>query len=133
MPTGDRDVVRDLLDHWERGEFAPKLDHLHPDVVVVNHISGRGFEGHGGIRRLIGDWEQAFEDWSLKIDDIHECADGGRLAVGRAVLHGKKTGSELDRPVALLFGLHDGLITRLEFFVNRVDEAYAAAGLERPA
>jgi ketosteroid isomerase-like protein len=133
MPSEDRDVVRSLLDYWERGEFAPRLDHLHRDVEVVNHISGRGFEGHGGVRRLIGDWDQAFENWSLKIEELHECADGGRLAVGRVVLHGKKTGSEMDRPVGLLFALDDGLITRVEFFVNRVDEAYAAAGLERPA
>ena len=45
MTPGGDDVVRRLLDHWERGEFAPKLDHLHPDVVLVNRVSGRGFEG----------------------------------------------------------------------------------------
>ena len=131
MASGGGDVVRVLLDHWERGEFAPRLDHLHPDVEVVNHISGRGFEGRGGVRRLIGDFDKAFEDWSLTVDELLTCPDGGRLAVGRVLLHGRKTGSELDRPVALLFGLDDGLIVRIELFVNRVDEAYAAAGLER--
>jgi len=48
------------------------------------------------------------------------------------VLHGKKTG-EMNRPVGLLFGIDDGVIVRVEFFVNRVDEAYAAAGLEPQA
>jgi len=83
MPSGDGDLVRGLLEHWERGEFAPSLRHLHPDVVIVNHISGHGFEGYGGVRRLIGDFDQAFEDWSLKVDELHDCPGGGRLAVGQ--------------------------------------------------
>jgi len=131
MPSGDEDVARGLLDHWERGEFAPGLGHLHRDVEVVNHISGRGFEGLGGVRRLIGDVDQAFDDWSLKVEELLQCPDGGRLAVGRVALHGRKTGSELDLPVALLFAVDERLIVRLELFVNRIDEAYAAAGLER--
>jgi ketosteroid isomerase-like protein len=51
--------------------------------------------------------------------------------VGRIVTRGKQTGGELDRPVALLFAVQDGLITRVDAFPNRLDEAYAAAGLER--
>jgi ketosteroid isomerase-like protein len=130
MPSGDGDVVRGLLDHWERGEFAPALDHLHPDVQVVAHVSGNTFEGYGGVRRLIGDWDDAFTDWSLKVEQLLDCPGGERLAVGRVLLHGKKTGSELDRPVALLFALDGERISRIETFMNRVDEGYAAAGLE---
>jgi ketosteroid isomerase-like protein len=133
MPSGDRDVVRRLIDHWEVGEFAPALNHLHPDVVVVNQISGAGFEGRGGIRRLIGDWEQSFSEWSLRVDEQLDCSEGRQLVVGRIASTGKKTGGELDRPVGLLFALEDGLIIRVEAYVNRLDEAYAAAGLERPA
>jgi ketosteroid isomerase-like protein len=129
MASGDSDVVRTMLDHWERGEFAPSLRHLHPDVEVVSHISGRRLEGYGGVRRLINDWNDAFDSWSLKAERLLDCPDGRRLAVGRVIQHGKQTGSELDRPCALLFTLEDGLIARMEAFVNRVDEAYAAAGL----
>jgi ketosteroid isomerase-like protein len=131
MPSGDGDVVRGLLDHWERGEFAPGVGHLHPDVQVISSTWQRGFEGRGGVRRLVGDWEQAFEDWSLSVEGLVDCPDGRRLAVGRVRTRGKKTGGELDRPVALLFTLNDGLIIRIEAFVNRLDEAYAAAGLPR--
>jgi len=52
MPSADGDVVRGLLEHWERGEFAPRLDHFDPEVELVNHVSGRRFEGYGGVRRL---------------------------------------------------------------------------------
>jgi hypothetical protein len=104
MPSGERDVVQRLIDHWEVGEFAPALGHLHADVVVVKQFSGRGFEGHGGVRRL---------------------------PVGRIVTRGKRTGGELDRPVALLFAVQDGLISRIDAFPKRLDGAYAAAGLER--
>jgi ketosteroid isomerase-like protein len=126
------DVVRALLDHWERGEFAPAMDHIHPDIQVVARVSGNTFQGLGGVRRLISDWDDAFQEWSLHVDDVVDSPDGRRLAVGRVRLHGKKTGTELDRPVAILFSLDGDRITRIETFMNRVDEAYAAAGLERP-
>jgi hypothetical protein len=51
--------------------------------------------------------------------------------VGRIVTRGKRTGGELDRPVALLFAVQDGLISRIDAFPKRLDGAYAAAGLER--
>jgi ketosteroid isomerase-like protein len=133
MPSEDREVVRQMIDHWEAGEFAPALSHLHPDVVVVNQVSGRGFEGRGGVRRLMGDWEDSFSDWSLSVDELLDCSESRHLVVGRMASTGKKTGGELNRPVGLLFGMQDGLIVRIDAFVNRVDEAYAAAGLERPA
>jgi hypothetical protein len=49
MPSGDREVVQRLIDHWEVGEFAPALSHLHSDVVVVNQVSG-----HTGLRATAG-------------------------------------------------------------------------------
>ena len=82
MPAADRDVVRRVLDHWERGEFAPAMDHIHPDIEVVAHVSGNTFDGLGGVRRLISDWNDAFEEWSLKVEELHECRDGDRLSGG---------------------------------------------------
>jgi len=125
--------VLQLIDHWEAGEFAPAISHLHPDVVVVNQVSGRGFEGRGGVRRLIGDWEDSFSEWSLSVDELLDCSESRYLVVGRIASTGKKTGGELDRPVGLLFGMQDGLIIRIDAFVNRLDEAYVAAGLQQPA
>ena len=60
---------------------------------------------------------------------------GGKLVIGRFHLRGgKRTGEDLDREAALLFSLaDDGRIIRVEAFPGRVNEAYAAAGLERPA
>ena len=55
------------------------------------------------MRRLISDWDDAFADWSLKVEELLDSPGGGRLAIGRVLLRGKKTGGELDRPVALLF------------------------------
>ncbi|HEY1357560.1 MAG TPA: nuclear transport factor 2 family protein [Thermoleophilaceae bacterium] len=133
MATTDGDVVRELVEHWKRGEFAPSQAHLDRDVVIVNQISGRSFEGHGGIRWLISDIDDAFAEWKLDVEEVLDVSDDRQLVVGRAVATGRKTGTELDRPLAFLFTLEDGLIARIDAFPNRLDEAYAAAGLERPA
>ena len=127
--VSERGCIGEDVPCVEEPEFAPGLDHLHPDVRVISSTWQQGFEGRGGVRRLVGDWDRAFEDWSLRVEDLVDCPDGRRLAVGRVRMHGKKTGTELDRPVALLFTLDEGLIVRIEAFVNRLNEAYAAAGL----
>ena len=40
------------------------------------------------MRRLISDWNDAFAAWSLQVQELHECRDGDRLAIGRPVLRG---------------------------------------------
>jgi hypothetical protein len=133
MAPGD-DVVRPMLDRWARGDFEPRGTELHHDVLIVSHVSGPRFRGHGGVRRWAGDLKRAFAEWSFEMDELLDTPAGGRLAVGRLhLLGGKRTGEDVHRPGALLFTLKEGLIVRIEAFPNRVDEAYAAAGLERQA
>jgi ketosteroid isomerase-like protein len=131
MAAGD-DSVSTVLARWGRRDFEPRASEIHPDVTVISQPSGRGLRGYGGIRRLMGDLRSSFDDWELEVDELLETPRGGRLAVGRIHFRGgKRTGEDVDRPTALLFDLKDGLIVRVELFPNRLDEAYAAAGLER--
>jgi ketosteroid isomerase-like protein len=84
------------------------------------------------IRAALERWQKG--EWEPRKTDIHpdvEADDGRWLAVGRLRAHGRKAGTELDRPAAWLFSLRDGRIVRVVPFPGRVDEAYAAAGLER--
>jgi ketosteroid isomerase-like protein len=123
-----------MLERWSRGDFEPRSAEVHPDVRVVSYLAGPMYEGHGGLRRWAGGLKRAFDSWSFRLDELLETPDGDRLAVG--YLHfrgGKRTGEDVERPGALLFALRDGLIVRITAFPNRVDEAYAAAGLERKA
>jgi ketosteroid isomerase-like protein len=126
------DAVRVTLERWARREYEPRASEIHPDVTVVSQPSGRGLRGYGGVRRLMGDLGRSFDDWELEVDEILETGRGGRLVVGRIHFRGgKRTGEDVNRSTALLFDLKDGLIVRLELFPERLDEAYAAAGLER--
>jgi ketosteroid isomerase-like protein len=130
--AADDDCVSTLLARWGRREYEPRASEIHPDVTVVSQPSGRGLRGYGGLRRLMGDLRRSFDDWELEVDELLETHKGGRLVVGRIHLRGgRRTGEDVERPTALLFDVEDGLIVRVELFPNRLDQAYAAAGLER--
>ena len=131
MAPGD-DAVRVMLERWARGDFEPRSSEVHPDVVIVSYLSGPIFQGHGGIRRWAGGMKRAFDDWSFELERADRRAGGA--AAGRrpaAPVGGKRTGEDVHRHQAFLFSLDEGLIVRIEGFPNRMDEAYAAAGLER--
>jgi ketosteroid isomerase-like protein len=130
--AADDDCVSTLLARWGRREYEPRASEIHPDVTVVSQPSGRGLRGYGGLRRLMGDLRRSFDDWELEVDELLETHKGGRLVVGRIHLRGgRRTGEDVERPTALLFDVEDGLIVRVELFPNRLDQAYAAAGLAR--
>jgi hypothetical protein len=132
MPSGD-DAASVMLDRWSRGEYEPRPSEIHPDVKVVSQVAGKTFHGYGGVRRWASELNRSFDNWSFVVDELLETPIGGRLAVGHLHLcGGKRTRSNVEAPAALLFSLDsDGLIVRIDAFPNRVDEAYAAAGLER--
>jgi ketosteroid isomerase-like protein len=132
MAAADDDCVSTLLDRWSRGEYEPRTSEIHPDVTVISRPSLRAVRGYHGVRRLMGDLRRSFDAWDLDVDESLQTGRGGRLVVGRIHLRGgKRTGEDLVRNTALLFDLKDGLIVRIELFPERVDDAYAAAGLQR--
>ena len=132
MAPGD-DAVRVMLDRWASGDFEPRSSEVHPDVVIVSYLSGPVFKGHGGIRRWVGDMKRSFDDWNFDLEEVIDAPDGRRLAIGRLhLVGGKRTGEDVHRHQCFLFSLDGGgLIVRIEGFPNRLEEAYAAAGLER--
>jgi ketosteroid isomerase-like protein len=131
MAPGD-DPVRLMLERWARGDYEPRSSEVHPDLVIVSYLSGPIFRGPGGIRRWVGGMKRAFDDWSFELEELIEAPNARRLAIGRLhLVGGKRTGEDVHRRQAFLFTLDDGLIVRIEGFPNRLDEAYAAAGLDR--
>jgi ketosteroid isomerase-like protein len=84
-----------------------------------------------GIIRLAaqakGDSERALTDLGLTPD--MELPDGRVLALVRASVRPRHTDTAMELPVAHLFTLRDGLVTRFQIYSDR-RQAREAAGLE---
>jgi ketosteroid isomerase-like protein len=122
--------IRDTFDRWNRGErrFDPRW--MDPDVEILSavaDISGTPYRGREGIERWVADVSEAFDEWQLQLDELEEVAANRVLGVGKVHLRGRGSGATVDLPCAWLFDHVDGVLTRFEPFLNRVEEARAAA------
>jgi hypothetical protein len=85
------------------------------------------YRGLEGLERWVSDMEEVFDEWQLEIDDLDEVKPGRILGIGSVHLRGRGSGAPVDQPCAWLLDHVDGLLTRFEPFLNRVEEAREAA------
>jgi ketosteroid isomerase-like protein len=129
MGEGDIELLRELYEEWERGDFS--RDFFAPDVVshahgIVGMVSGQ----HGREEMLatqldwLRHWERPFRI------EAEEFLDGGDLVVvlirwrGR----GKGSGVEVEAEGAHVWELRDGKAVRYDIYRDR-EQALEAAGL----
>jgi ketosteroid isomerase-like protein len=122
---GKADIVRRTFERWNRGDRELREDDIDPEAEVVSQLANQVFRGYDGIRRWIADVLDSFDEWGMEISDCRETGSDGLLVIGRAHLRGRESGVDLDVPCAWLFDFRDGRMSRMEIFLNRVDEALA--------
>ena len=122
--------IREGFARWNRGEHTFDQEWVHPDVEIhsaVGVVSGTVYRGREGLARWVSDMEEVFDEWQLEIDDLDEVKPGRVLGIGSVHLRGRGSGAPVDQPCAWLLDHADGLLTRFEPFLNRVEEAREAA------
>jgi ketosteroid isomerase-like protein len=127
MSQENVDVVRDVMDSWNRGEMD--LSSFHPDVEwLPRRTATEGpYRGIAGIERFIADTEQTFDKFELR----QELLDLGErvLAWGPIHMRARQSGIETDIPTGGVFEFRDGKIMRWEDFGSK-EKALKAVGLE---
>jgi len=133
MSQENLDLLQRGFEHVVRtGELAP--DTVQPDLVWdTTTFSSVGLNlkrcvGLAETNRWLAEWAGAFEDWSV---DVEEVFDGGDQVVTfvRQRARTRQGGPELEMPFAQVWTFRDGLIARMEMYLDR-SEALAAAGLQ---
>jgi ketosteroid isomerase-like protein len=123
--------IREGFARWNRGEHTFDPLWIHPDVEIhsaVGVVTGNVYRGREGLAQWVADMEEVFDEWQLEIDELDEVTPGRVLGIGSVHLRGRGSGAPVDQPCAWLLDHVDGLLTRFEPFLNRVDEARAIAG-----
>jgi ketosteroid isomerase-like protein len=86
------------------------------------------YEGADGARTFLREWTDAWEDWKLEIDALH---DAGDRVVALMRQHGrsKAAGMPVEMSFAQVWTLRDGKEARMDMYSDP-GEALEAAGLE---
>jgi ketosteroid isomerase-like protein len=129
MSRENVEIVRSALERYvTTGE--PPWDVIAEDVEVRDHdiMDASDYRGHAGFARWIQDWSAAWSDDSIEPEEFLDA--GERVVVlirQRTTGHG--SGVALERQDAMVFGMRDRMIARIDYYNSRA-EALKAVGLE---
>ena len=130
MSQENVEIVQSWFRRWNEGERRFADEEVHPDVEVVSQgiMEGRRLHGREGLRRLLSEIDEQFDEWSITVDEWHDAGDCVALLV-RVHLHGRQSGIAFDQLVGYLVEVRDGQLYRFETFIDEPADALEAAGL----
>jgi ketosteroid isomerase-like protein len=85
------------------------------------------YEGIEGTRAFMRDWLEAWDDWNLEIEELHDAGEQV-VAIMRQRGRSKTSGLTVDMVFGQVWTVRDGRETRMEMYADRA-EALAAVGL----
>jgi ketosteroid isomerase-like protein len=108
----------------------PPWDLIAEDVEVYDHdiMDASDYRGHAGFGRWLQDWSAAWSEYSIEPEEFLDAGDRV-VALIRQRTTGGGSGVALERDDAIVFGMRDGKIARLDYYNDR-PEALKAVGLE---
>jgi uncharacterized protein len=129
--SANTELVERLARAFENEDTDAAMACLDPEVELLPiraQLDRTSYFGHDGYRQVVTDFAADWEGLRLVQEELHGAADRV-VAVGRLRAKGKTSGVDLDVPLALLYDIRDGLVTRIQSFSDP-DEALRAAAIE---
>ena len=123
---------RSMEDSLRAGEVTPEgvevMRYLHPDIEWKSALIGvtsRGYEGTArGLDRLL----EAAQDYRVSVQEVIGLGANQVLAVLDLAMKGKASDIDVNTTIFSIVTVEDGLITRMDEYLDR-DDALEAAGL----
>ena len=123
-------VLRQGIDAFNRRDVDGAMAPLDPDVELVPLravLEGGSYHGVEGLRRLLEDVGDDWEQFHLRADEFVPIGRDRVLVMGHVQARAKTSGVELDYGAAWLCYLRGGKVIRVRFYSDR-EEALTAAG-----
>ena len=121
------------LEAGNRGDVDGLLDELHPEIEwhsALHALMGGEqtvFRGHAGVRKMIGDLYETFDEVQIEMSEFRDLGDG-LVAIGTTRTRGKASGVETETPLAFVTEIRNGKTISIRAYLDR-EEALEAAGL----
>ena len=105
-------------------------DMYSPDFVWdMSHFEGwleeQLYQGVGGARAFLRGWTEAWDDWKLEVESLHEAGEQV-VAIVRQSGRSKSTGLSVEMSFAQLWTVRDGKQTRMEMYSDPAEAMRAA-------
>jgi ketosteroid isomerase-like protein len=126
------EIVRAGLDAWNRRDVAAVIEILDPDAELVPMravLEGTVYRGPKGFQTFLQDMGEDWEHFHLEPDDFRAIDETRVLVLGRVLGRGRASGMDVEAPAAWVCELHDGKVTRVQFYANP-EAAQADLGLD---
>jgi ketosteroid isomerase-like protein len=130
MSKENVEIVRRVLAAFEQGGLEPTLSFYDPDVtwvVAEDEPEAATLQGHDGLRALLAQWLQAFDELHI---DPKEFIDAGEAVVMPYQFRARErsSGVEVSAPETWVFWFRDGIIIEVREYRHKA-EALEAVGL----
>jgi ketosteroid isomerase-like protein len=127
MSQENVEIVRRLVERWNRGERSGLDDAIHPEIEIVSRFRPDPYRRRDGFEQWLREIDEQFEEWQIAVDEWRNEADRV-VALGQLHIRGRIGGIDLDPPAAAVVGLADNKVVRLQLFGDHA-QALEAAGL----
>jgi ketosteroid isomerase-like protein len=103
------EIVQVAIEAWNRGDFDAWIGawderaEFHP---LRARSEGRAYRGHDGLRRLVAELAQEWEQVRFEVDEIRNAGEQV-VALGRVRARPRPAGVERDAPLALVGVVRD--------------------------
>ena len=123
-------AVRRYVDAFNRLDLDAATIGLDPAIELREWPEAPGsqsYHGVDGVRRAFDTWFETWEWMTLEIEEIHAVGDRVLFTLHQRA-KGRTSEAEVEIRSYNVYTFRDGLVTRVELFVER-ENALAAAGL----
>jgi ketosteroid isomerase-like protein len=136
MSRENVEVVRRVYEAFNRRDFARAAHYLHPDGDIYPGVvgldppgggSGNHLHGREQLQRFFQDLGDSWDAVTVEFEELVVAPDGRVLAVEHWRMRGRD-GIEVDTRIIDVYAVRDGLIVRVDGFLDRTD-ALEAVGL----
>jgi len=126
MALDNAEIVREVYDHYSRGDYARVGGFHDPHIVVVTLEDGVVY-GNDDALANYERWNEAWERAETTLEEV--IGHGDRVFVAaRFHARGRASGVEVETRLYEVYTVRDGKVLRIDEYATR-DEAIEAAGL----
>jgi ketosteroid isomerase-like protein len=131
MSQENVEVIHRLYEAFSRRDFEDAVRNLHRDFELFPAIAGPDwadhYRGHDGAKEF---WQVITEVWETATVEFKEAieAPANRIVAVEHWRTGGRDGIEIDFQLTEVYAFRDGLIVRIDGFLDKA-EALEAAGL----
>ena len=131
MPAEPVAVVQRAFEAWGRGGIDAMLELADPGIewIVRHDLPDAGiYQGHEGVRQLLGRFEEVLEDQWIEPQEFIEAADDRVIVPLHWGGRGKVSGVEVSerQGETWVFTVRNGKVTRVKEFRHKLEALEAA-------